>query len=59
MRYIFYHYNNFGMLVLDYSDEKGEHKEHCYLYYSLREAISKFRKDNRLQYKHIKIAKLC
>lgn len=58
MRYIFYHYNNFGMLVLNYGDGNGGHKEHCYLYYSLREAISKFRKDNGLQYKHIKIVKL-
>lgn len=58
MRYIFYYYNSSGMLILDYCDENGRHKEHYYLYYSLREAISKFRKDNGLQYKHIKIVKL-
>ena len=58
MRRIFYYYNSSGMLVLDYSDEHDEYKEHRYLYYSLREAISRFRKDHNLQYKHIKVLSL-
>lgn len=58
MRYLFYHYNSQGTLIFDYTDECGRHKEHCYLYYSLREAIQKFRQDNNLRYKHIYIKKL-
>ena len=57
MRYIFYHYNDFGTLVFDYYDEET-HVTHSYVFYTLKQAISKFRKDNGLQYKRIKISKL-
>lgn len=57
MRYIFYHYNNFGTLVFDYYDEET-HATQSYVFYTLKQAISKFRKDNGLQYKRIKISKL-
>ena len=57
MRYIFYHYNNFGTLVFDYYDEET-HVKQSYVFYTLKQAISKFRKDNGLQYKRIKISKL-
>lgn len=50
MRYIFYHYNHFGTLVFDYYDD--------YVFYTLKQAVSKFRRDNGLQYKRIKISKL-
>ena len=45
MRYIFYHYNNFGTLVFDYYDEET-HVTQSYVFYTLKQAISKFRKDN-------------
>ena len=57
MRYIFYHYNKFGTLVFDYYDEET-HVTQSYVFYTLKQAISKFRKDNGLQYKRIKISKL-
>lgn len=57
MRYIFYHYNHFGALVFDYYDEKT-HVSQSYVFYTLRQAVSKFRRDNGLQHKHIKISKL-
>lgn len=57
MRYIFYHYNNFGTLVFDYYDEET-HVTQSYVFYTLKQAISKFRKDNGLQCKRIKISKL-
>lgn len=57
MRYIFYHYNNSGTLILDYCDDKI-HITESYIYYTLKQAIHKFRKSNGLQNKHIKISKL-
>lgn len=57
MRYIFYHYNNFGTLVFDYYDEET-HVTQSYVFYTLKQAISKFRKDNGLQHKCIIISKL-
>ncbi len=58
MKYLFYHYNSQGTLIFDYSDEYGRHIEHAYLFYSLRDAIKKFREDNGLKHKHIHIEKL-
>ena len=57
MRYIFYHYNQYGTLVFDYFDDE-KHVTQSYVFYSLKQAVSKFRRDNGLQYKHIKISKL-
>lgn len=57
-RTIYYYYNSQGTLVFNYRDEYGRHIDHCYLYYSLREALQKFRKDFGLQRKHICIYKL-
>ena len=57
MRYIFYHYNNFGTLVFDYYDEET-HVTQSYVFYTLKQAISKFRKDNNLSNKHIRIVNL-
>ena len=57
MRYIFYHYNDFGTLVVDDYDAET-HVTQSYVFYTLKQAISKFRKDNGLQYKRIKISKL-
>ena len=56
MRYLFYYYNN-GTLILKYEDDYIR-KRQKYLFYSLREAIRKFRQDNNLRYKHIKIKNL-
>lgn len=53
MSYIFYHYNEFGTLVFDYYDEET-HITESYIFYTLKEAVNKFRRDNNLQYKHIK-----
>ena len=57
MRYIFYHYNHFRTLVFDYYDEET-HVLQSYMFYTLKQAVSKFRRDNGLQYKRIKISKL-
>mgnify|MGYP001033460135 FL=1 len=57
MRYIFYHYNQYGTLVFDYYDDET-HVMQSYVFYSLKQAVSKFRHDNGLQYKRIKISKL-
>lgn len=58
-RTIYYYYNSQGTLVFNYrDDEYGRHIDHCYLYYSLREALQKFRKDFGLQRKHICLYKL-
>ena len=57
MRYIFYHYNHFGTLVFDYYDEEM-HVSQSYMFYTLKQAVSKFRRDNGLQYKKIVISKL-
>lgn len=56
MRYIFYHYNHFGTLVFDYYEET--HVSQSYMFYTLKQAVSKFRRDNGLQYKKIVISKL-
>lgn len=58
MRWLFYYYNSQGTLIFDYSDEYGCHIEHTYLFYSLKDAIKKFREDNGLKHKHIHIEKL-
>ena len=57
-RTIYYYYNSQGTLCFEYRDEYGRYIDHCYLYYTLREALQKFRKDNGLQRKHIRIYKL-
>ena len=57
MRYIFYHYNEYGTLVFDYYDDET-HVSQSYVFYTLKQAVSKFRRDNGLQYKRIKISKL-
>lgn len=57
MRYIFYHYNHFRTLVFDYYDEET-HVLQSYMFYTLKQAVSKSRRDNGLQYKKIVISKL-
>ena len=57
MRCIFYHYNHIGTLVFDYYDEET-HVSQFYMFYTLKQAVSKFRRDNGLQYKKIVISKL-
>ena len=57
MRYIFYHYNHFGTLVFDYYVEETLVSQ-SYMFYTLKQAVSKFRRDNGLQYKKIVISKL-
>ena len=58
MKIIFYHYNSTGTLFLSYSDGNGSYADEAYVFYSLREAIHKFRRENGLQRKHIRIIKL-
>ena len=57
MRYIFYHYNEYGTLIFDYYDDET-HVSQSSIFYTLTQAVSKFRRDNGLQYKRIKISKL-
>ena len=57
MRYIFYYYNELGTLTLDFWGD-NERKTYSYVFYTLKQAVRKFRKDNGLYYKHIKIINL-
>ena len=57
MRYIFYYYNGFGTLTLDYWGD-SERKTYSYVFYTLSQAVKKFRQDNGLSYKHIKVINL-
>ena len=57
MIYIFYHYNEYGTLVFDYYDEET-HVSQSYMFYTLKLAVTKFRRDNGLQHKKIIISKL-
>ncbi len=56
-RYIFYHYNDVGTLIIDYIDDEIRISQ-AFIFYSFKQAIRKFRLDNDLQYKKIKISKL-
>jgi len=57
MRYIFYHYNYNGSLILDYDGEDFRTTQ-VYVYYTLRQAIKLFRKDYKLERRHIVVQKL-
>lgn len=57
MRYIFYHYNYHGSLILDYDGEDFRTTQ-VYVYYTLRQAIKLFRKDYKLERRHIVVQKL-
>ena len=57
MRYIFYHYNYNGSLVLDYDGEDFRTTQ-VYVYYTLRQAIKLFRKDYKLERRHIVVQQL-
>lgn len=57
MRYIFYHYNYNGSLILDYDGEDFRTTQ-VYVYYTLRQAIKFFRKDYKLERRHIVVQKL-
>lgn len=41
-----------------YSDGNGRHIEQCYMFYSFRNALQKFRKEFGLQRKHIRLVDL-
>lgn len=57
MRRIFY-YNSHGALIFEYRDNSGHYIDRCYLYYSFREALKRFRNEFGLQHKHIQVIKL-
>lgn len=57
MRYIFYHYNYNGSLILDYDGEDFRTTQ-VYVYYTLRQAVKLFRKDYKLERRHIVVQKL-
>ena len=57
MKFIFYSYSNTGILTLDYDDGYTQ-KKNRYVGYTLQQAIKKFRHDNSLIGKHVKIIKL-
>ena len=58
MKIIFYHYNSTGTLFLSYSYGNGGYADEAFVFYSLREAIRKFRREYGLQRKHIRVIKL-
>lgn len=57
MRYIFYHHKYNGSLVLNYDGEDFRTTQ-VYVYYTLRQAIKLFRKDYKLERRHIVVQKL-
>lgn len=57
MRYLFYYFNGNGTLILSYRDDHTRIRK-AYMFYTVREAIRKFRRDNNLRYKHITVQKL-
>ena len=58
MKIIFYYYNSTGTLFRSYSDGNGGYADEVYVFYTLRQAIQKFRREYGLQRKHIRIIKL-
>lgn len=56
-RHLFYYYTS-SALVFDFVDENDEHKDAAFMGYTLKEAIKKFRIDNGLQHKKIKVESL-
>lgn len=58
MRRIFYYYNSHGALIFEYRDNSGRYIDRCYLYYSFREALRRFRNEFHLQRKHIELINL-
>ena len=57
MRFIFYSYSDTGIITLDYDDGYTQ-KKNRYIGYTLQQAIKKFRQNNGLTGKHVKIIKL-
>ncbi len=57
MRYIFYHYNYNASLILDYDGEDFRTTQ-VYVYYTLRQAVKLFRKNYKLERRHIVVQKL-
>lgn len=57
MKNIFYYYSDSGVLNLIYDDDNTRIRNRYYLC-TFKNAIQKFRKDNGLEHKHIKIIKL-
>lgn len=57
-RTVYYFYNAQGTLIFNYRDSDGYRVDQSYLFYSLREALQKFRRDYNLRHKHIELIKL-
>ena len=57
MRFLFYTYSDTGIITLDYDDGFTQ-KKNRYIGYTLQQAVKKFRQDNGLTGKHIKVIKL-
>ena len=58
MRRLYYYYNRQGALIFSYRDNSGRYIDRCYLFYSFREALQRFRAEFGLQRKHIKVIRL-
>lgn len=57
MRFIFYTYSDTGIITLDYDDGYTQ-KKNRYVVYTLQQTVKKFKQDNGLIGKHVKIVKL-
>lgn len=58
MRRLYYHNNHQGALIFSYRDNSDRYIDRCYLFYSFREALQRFRAEFGLQRKHIKVIRL-
>lgn len=57
MRNLYYYYKD-GTLIFRYKDDCGNRKFYRFIFYTLKEALQKFRQDNNLRHKHIKVQRL-
>lgn len=58
MNTIFYHYNSQGNIIISYRDMKGNYIKETYIFYTLKEAILKFKKDKGLLQTNLEIIKI-
>lgn len=57
MKDLYYHYNNQGAIIFTCA-KNGYYTDFTFIGYTLKEALKKFRTDNNLRYKHIRLVKL-
>ena len=57
-RTIYYYYNRYAGLVIQYSDGNGNYATRIYMFYSFRDALRRFRNEFGLEHKPIALIDL-